>query len=162
MTFKVQKLLVLLWMCVAISVAVPVSAQNKYSRYIKANPSNLFQLCVSSGDDIACYSCGGLQKKRGNLADAHDAFFLGAQLARERAGFVCMLELARLYEKGEGVRRDLVQAYRWYTVLMNDQPSQDLGRAASNKRQSITVTMTTGQVATAEAMARAWKAQSGT
>lgn len=162
MTFKVQKLLVLLWMCVAISVAVPVSAQNKYSRYIKANPSNLFQLCVYSGDDIACYSCGGLQKKRGNLADAHDAFFLGAQLARERAGFVCMLELARLYEKGEGVRRDLVQAYRWYTVSMNDQPSEDLRVAASSKRQSIALTMTTDQVATAEAMARAWKAQSGT
>ena len=149
-------------MCVAISIAVPVSAQNKYSRYIKANPGNLFQLCVSSGDDIACYSCGGLQKKRGNLADAHDAFFLGAQLARERAGFVCMLELARLYEKGEGVRRDLVQAYLWYTVLMHDQPSHELREAASSKRQFIAVTMTTDQVATAEAMARAWKAQSGT
>ena len=162
MTFKVQKLPVLLWICVAISVAVPVSAQNKYFRYIKANSSNLFQLRVSNGDDIACYSCGGLQKKRGNLADAHDAIFLGAQLARERAGFVCMLELARLYEKGEGVRRDLVQAYLWYTVLMNDQLSQGLREAASSKRQSIAVTMTTDQVATAEAMARAWKAQSGT
>ena len=162
MTFKVQKLPVLLWICVAISVAVPVSAQNKYSRYIKANSSNLFQLRVSNGDDIACYFCGVLQKKRGNLADAHDAIFLGAQLARERAGFVCMLELARLYEKGEGVRRDLVQAYLWYTVLMNDQLSQGLREAASSKRQSIAVTMTTDQVATAEAMARAWKAQSGT
>ena len=158
MTFKVQKLPVLLWMCVVISVAVPVSAQNKYSRYIKANSSNLFQLRVSNGDDIACYFCGVLQKKRGNLADAHDAIFLGAQLARERAGFVCMLELARLYEKGEGVRRDLVQAYLWYTVLMNDQLSQGLREAASSKRQSIAVTMTTDQVATAEAMSRAWKA----
>lgn len=73
-----------------------------------------------------------------------------------------MLELARMYERGDGVRRDLLQAYRWYTVLMNDQPSQDLRAAASNKRQSIAVTMTTEQVATAEAMARAWKAQSGT
>lgn len=162
MTYKVQKLLVLLWMCVAISIAVPASAQNKYSRYIKANPGNLFQLCVSSGDNIACYFCGGLQKKRGNLADAHDAFILVAQLARERAGFVCMLELARIYEKGESVRCNLVQAYCWYTVLMNDQPSQDLRAAASNKRQSIAVTMTMNQVATAEAMARAWKAQSGT
>ena len=67
-----------------------------------------------------------------------------------------------MYERGDGVRRDLLQAYRWYTVLMKDQPSQDLRAAASNKRQSIAVTMTTEQVATAETMARAWKAQSGT
>ena len=40
---------------------------------------------------------------RGRLADPHDAFFLGAQLARERAGFVYMLELARMYEKGDGI-----------------------------------------------------------
>ena len=69
---------VVLWLCLAIGVAVPLSAQNKYSRYIKANPSNLFQLCVASGDDIACYFYGGLQKKRSNLTDAHNAFFLGA------------------------------------------------------------------------------------
>ena len=78
MNFKVQKLPVLLWLCLCISVAVPVSAQNKYSRYIKVNSSNLFQLCVSSGDNIACYLYGALQKKRGNLTDAHNAFFLGA------------------------------------------------------------------------------------
>jgi len=67
-----------------------------------------------------------------------------------------------MYERGDGVWRDLVQAYRWYTVLMNDQPSQDQRAVASNKRQSIAVTMTTDQVAIAEAMACAWKAQSGT
>jgi TPR repeat protein len=54
------------------------------------------------------------------LADPHDAFFLGAQLARERAGFVCMQELARMYEKGDGIWRDIVLSYRWYMVLMND------------------------------------------
>ena len=63
-------------------------------------------MCVNRSDDIACYFYGGLQKKRGNMANARDAFFLGAQLARERAGFVCMLELARMYEKGEGVSAD--------------------------------------------------------
>jgi hypothetical protein len=36
---------------------------------------------------MACYLCGGLQTC-GTLADPHDAFFLGAQLARERAGLV--------------------------------------------------------------------------
>ncbi len=162
MTLKIRIHVVLAFLCLALGMAMPVSAQNKYSRYIKAAPEDLFQRCVSNSDDIACYFYGGLQKKRGNFADAHDAFFLGAQLAKERAGFVCMLELARMYEKGDGVRRDPVQSYRWYTVLMNDQPSQDLRAAAANKRQSIAVTMTTDQIAAAEAMARAWKAQSGT
>lgn len=57
---------------------------------------------------------------RGRLADPHDAFFLGAQLARERAGFVYMLKLARMYEKGDGIWRDLVLSYGWYMVFMND------------------------------------------
>lgn len=161
MTLKVRKQVVLAFLCLAIGIAVPASAQNKYSRYIKATPEDLFKLCVSSSDDIACYFYGGLQKRRGKLTAAHDAYFLCAQLAKERAGFVCMLELARMYEKGDGVRRDPVQAYRWYTVLMNDQPAKDLRSVASNKRQSISVTMTTDQIAAAESMARAWKAQSG-
>ena len=93
------------------------------------------------------------------MANARDAFFLGAQLARERAGFVCMLELARMYEKGEGVRADSIQAYRWYTVLMTDQPAQDLRAAASNKRQSLAGGMTADQIAKAQAIARASKTQ---
>lgn len=162
MRINIRPLLLVLCVCVGLGAAGQVAAQNKYSRYIKATPGNLFELCVDGADDIACYFYGGLQKKRGNLRDAHDAFFLGAQLARERAGFVCMLELARMYEKGEGVRKDIVQAYRWYTVLMNDQPAQDLRAAAGNKRQTLAAVMTTDQIAAAEAMARAWKAQSGT
>ena len=55
-------------------------------------------------------------------------------LALERAGFVCTLELARMYKKGEGVRADSIQAYRWYTVLMTDQPVKDLRATAYNKR----------------------------
>lgn len=162
MTGSFRQFIGLLGLCIIVGMAAPASAQNKYSRYIKATPASLFSLCVESSDDIACYFYGGLQKKRGNLSEAHDAFFLGAQLARERAGFVCMLELARMYEKGQGTRRDNVQAYRWYSVLMNDQPSQDLRAAAANKRQSLAATMTTDQIAAAEAMARAWRAQSGT
>jgi TPR repeat protein len=93
------------------------------------------------------------------LADPHDAFFLGAQLARECAGLVCMLELARIYEKGDGIWRDLVLSYSWYMVLMNDYLSQDLRAAALNKPQFIAVTME--NIAPVEAMARAWKQQSG-
>ena len=118
-------------------------------------------MCVNRSDDFACYFYGGLQKKRGNMVNARDAFFLGAQLARERAGSVCMLELARMYEKGEGVRAVSIQAYRWYTVLMTDQPAQDLRAAASNKRQSLAGGMTADQIAKAQAMARASKTQKG-
>jgi hypothetical protein len=44
-------------------------------------------------------------------------------------------------------------------VLMNDYLSQDLRAAALNKPQSIAVTME--NIAPVEAMARAWKQQSG-
>ncbi len=162
MTAKRHRLFGLICATILLGMTLPASAQNKYTKYIKATPTSLFEQCVESLDDIACYFYAGLQKKRGNLNDAHDAFFLGAQLARERAGFVCMLELAWMYEKGEGTRKDSVQAYRWYTILMTDQPAQDLRAAAANKRQSLAAAMTTDQIAKAEAMARAWKAQSGT
>ena len=145
----------------SILLAGPTAAQNKYSTYIKMSPTDLFDSCVNKGDDTGCYFFGGLQKKRGQMQDAHDAFFLGAQLARDRAGFVCMLELARMYEAGEGTRKDPVQAYRWYTVLMNDQPAQDLRAAAAGKRQALAPQMTADQIAMGEAMAKAWKAQGG-
>ena len=71
-----------------------------------------------------------------------------------------MLELARMYEKGDGIWGDLVLSHRWYMVLMNDYLSQDLRAAALNKPQSIAVTME--NIAPVEAMARVWKQQSGT
>jgi hypothetical protein len=59
-------------LCLAIGLALLVFGQKK---------------CVPNEDYMACYLCGGLQTC-GTLADPHDAFFLGAQLARERAGLV--------------------------------------------------------------------------
>jgi hypothetical protein len=70
-----------------------------------------------------------------------------------------MLELARMYEKGDGIWRDLVLSYSCSMVLMNDYLWQDLRAAELNKPQSIAVTME--NIATVEVMARAWKQQSG-
>ena len=50
----------------------------KYQRYVRAVPADFFETCVNRSDDIACYFYGGLQKKRGNMVNARDAFFLGA------------------------------------------------------------------------------------
>ena len=161
MSGRISNFLWVIGFCAVLGAVGQASAQGKFQRYIRAVPADLFEMCVNRSDDIACYFYGGLQKKRGNMVNARDAFFLGAQLARQRAGFVCMLELARMYEKGEGVRADSIQAYRWYTVLMTDQPAQDLRAAASNKRQSLAAGMTADQIAKAQAMARAWKTQRG-
>jgi hypothetical protein len=143
-----------LTMLVAASAAV--MAQSKYGRYTKLGPRALFILCVTKNDDTACFFYAGLMKKRGKIRAAHDAYYMGAQFAKSRAGFICMLQLAQMYEKGDGARKDPVQAYRWYTVLMSNQPRQDLRSKASAKRQELAVNMSTDQIAIAEAMARAW------
>ena len=112
MSGRISNFLWVIGFCAVLGAVGQASAQGKYQRYVRAVPADLFEMCVNRSDDFACYFYGGLQKKRGNMANARDAFFLGAQLARERAGFVCMLELARMYEKGEGVSADSIKAYR--------------------------------------------------
>jgi hypothetical protein len=74
-------------LCLAIGLVLLVFGQNKYFQYQNGLKNQLFQKCVPNEDYMACYLCGGLQTC-GTLADPHDAFFLGAQLARERAGLV--------------------------------------------------------------------------
>lgn len=53
-----------------------------------------------------------MQAEHGNLKEVLNAYLIGAQNAKIRAGFVMMFQLARLYQHGQGVDRNLVQAYR--------------------------------------------------
>ena len=98
-----------------------------------------------------------MQAKRGNYKEAHDAYLVGAETAKSRAGFVSMLKLAQLYRQGKGVQKDLVQAYRWYTVVAERQKSKDLRVAADGHREKIAREMTKQQIAFAEALSKAWK-----
>lgn len=144
---------IFLVMGVAGFLAAPASANNKYEKYVSKSLADLLVMCVA-GDDNGCYFYAGMQAKQGNLREAHDAYLICAQNARNRAGFVCMFQLARLYESGQGVDQDLVQAYRWFTVLTQLRSQQDLSAAAGVQRQQIVSRMTPQQISLAEALSQ--------
>ena len=140
----------------ALTLSAMAVAGGKYKRYTKQSLSSLLEMCVE-GDDTGCYFYAGMQAKRGNYKEAHDAYLVGAETAKSRAGFVSMLKLAQLYRQGKGVQKDLVQAYRWYTVVAERQKSKDLRVAADGHREKIAREMTKQQIAFAEALSKAWK-----
>ncbi len=134
-------------------------ANPKYSKYVKQSLESLLLMCVE-GDDNGCYFYGGTQAKRGNLKEAHDAYLIGAQIAKSRAGYVCMFQLARLYQHGQGVEKDMVQAYRWFMILKNVKSQKDLRRAASAKLKELKGLMTPQQRAIAQALSKKGGAKS--
>jgi TPR repeat protein len=140
-------------LAVVAAVALPAQANSKYKKYMQQSLGDLLLSCVE-GDDNACYFYAGMQAKQGNFKEAHDAYLIGAQNAKNRAGFVCMFQLARLYEHGQGVDQDLVQAYRWYSVLSRLSAQQDLQIAAKTQQQALSATMTPQQITLADALSK--------
>ena len=140
-------------LAVAAALASPAAANSKYQKYVSKSLADLLLMCVE-GDDNGCYFYAGMQAKQGNLKEAHDAYLICAQNAKNRAGFVCMFQLARLYESGQGVDQDLVQAYRWFTILTQLRTQQDLSTAAVSQRQQIVSRMTPQQISLAEALSK--------
>ena len=68
-------------------------------------------------------------------------------------------ELGMLYNKGEGVVRDLVQSYMWLTLSASQAVGDDRDFKA-RMRDALASKMTPEQVAAAQEMARTWyKAQ---
>ena len=121
----------------------------KYKKYIESDNANLLLLCVE-GDDQGCYFYGGRQAKAGNLKAAHDAYLVGAQNAKTRSGYVCIFQLARLYEAGQGVKPDLVQAYRWLSVILRLNGQIDLKAAATASRARVATKLSTEQIPSAK------------
>lgn len=140
-------------LAISMTFATQAVADSKYQKYTNRSLEQLLLMCVE-GDDNGCYFYGGMQAKQGNLKEAHDAYLIGAQNARNRAGFVCMFQLARLYQSGHGVEQDLVQAYRWLTVLTRLTSQQDLREAATGQRQQLASRLTPEQISLAEALSR--------
>ena len=114
---------------------------------------DLLLMCVE-GDDNGCYFYAGMQANQGNLKEAHDAYLIGAQNAKNRVGFFSMLQLARLYQHGQGVDRDLVQAHRWFSVLTQLSSQKDLKTAAENQLQKLAGQMTRQQLTLTEALSK--------
>lgn len=131
----------------------PGAAADKYKRYTSSNDADLLLLCVE-GDDQGCYFYAGRQAKAGNLKAAHDAYLIGAQNAKSRSGYVCIYQLARLYEAGQGVKRDLVQAYRWLSVILRLNGQSDLKAAATALRAKVASRLSADRTALAEAMSK--------
>ena len=142
---------VIVSLAIATLLAVPAQANSKYKKYMEQPIERLLLMCVE-GDDNGCYFYAGMQAKQGNMKEAHDAYLIGAQNAKNRAGYVCMFQLARLYQSGQGVDQDLVQAYRWFSVLTRLTSQQDLRLAAVGQRQEIASQMTAQQISLAEAL----------
>jgi TPR repeat protein len=57
-----------------------------------------------------------------------------------------------MYEKGEGVAQDYVEAHKWYNLA-----AAQGEKIASNNRDSIAKEMTPEQIAEAQKLAREWK-----
>ena len=121
----------------------------KYKQYIDSDNSNLLLLCAQC-DDQRCYFCGGRQAKVGNLRAAHDTYLVGAQNAKTRSGYVCIFQLARLYEADQGVKSDLVQAYRWLSVFLRLNGPIDLRAAATTLRARVATKLSTEQIPSAK------------
>ena len=137
----------------ASAVALPAHANSKYKKYMEQSLGDLLLMCVE-GDDNGCFFYAGMQAKEGNLKEAHDAYLIGAQNAKNRSGFVCMFQLARLYQSGQGIEQDLVQAYRWFAVLSRLTSQQDLQTAAKNQQQLLIARMSPQQITLAEALSK--------
>lgn len=134
-------------------LALPSHANSKYKKYMEKSLADLLIMCVE-GDDNGCFFYAGMQAKQGNLKEAHDAYLIGAQNAKNRSGYVCMFQLARLYQGGQGVDQDLVQAYRWFAVLARLTSQQDLQTAAKVQQQQLVARMTPQQITLAEALSK--------
>ena len=128
-------------LALVVIVAAPAQANSKYKKYMQQSLGDLLLICVE-GDDNGCYFYAGMQAKQGNLKEAHDAYLIGAQNAKNRAGFVSMFQLARLYQHGQGVDRNLVQAYRWFNVMTQLSSQKDLNTAAEKQLQKLAGQMT--------------------
>lgn len=149
-----RKTIPILSLCaLMLAVTAPADAQSKYKKYMKRSLGDLLLMCVE-GDDNGCYFYGGMQAKRGNYKEAHDAYLIGAQNAKNRSGYVSMFQLARLYQSGQGIDQDLVQAYRWFSVLSRLSSQKDLQVAAKTQQEQLAGQMTQQQITLAEALSK--------
>ncbi|MEC7648396.1 MAG: SEL1-like repeat protein [Pseudomonadota bacterium] len=132
-------------------VAAFAKANAKYKEYMQQSLGNLLLMCTE-GDDNGSYFYAEMQAKHSNLKEALNAHIIGAQNAKIRAGFVSMFQLARLYQHGQGVDRNLVQAYRWFSVMTQLSSQKDLNTAAEKQLQKLAGQMTPHQLTLAEAL----------
>jgi TPR repeat protein len=62
-----------------------------------------------------------------------------------------------MYENGRGVRKDYVQAHKWYNLAAARLPEMEHRDQTAANRDAMTTRMPPEQVAEAQALARAWR-----
>ena len=124
----------------ASAVALPAQANSKYKKYMEQSLGDLLLMCIE-GDDNGCCFYAAMQAKQGNLKEAHYAYLIGAQNAKNRSSYVFMFQLARLYQSGQGLEQDLVKAFRWLAVFSSLTSQQELQTAAKNQQQQLVARM---------------------
>ena len=63
------------------------------------------------------------------------------------------INLGLLYERGRGVRKDVIRAYMWYAVAADLLPG-DKGKTAVTRRNYLASRMTAAEIEQAQEMAR--------
>jgi TPR repeat protein len=105
-----------------------------YARRLRTTLTASLALGVIAGAAVA-----------GSLEDIYRG---GAEAGKASAQF----SLSFMYEKGQGVPQDYVQAYMWFTLA-----AAQGTRGAAEWREHIAARMTPAQIAEAQKLAREWK-----
>jgi len=77
----------------------------------------------------------------------------------EQGDTTAQYNLAVMYDNGQGVPQDYVQAHKWYNLAAAHFATweADIGANAAKNRDRLTAIMTSTQIAEAQKMAREWE-----
>ena len=73
-------------------------------------------------------------------------------LAANQGSFIAQWSLGIVYERGQGVPQDYVEAHKWYNLAA----SHDIDSLAGKSRDLLAAKMTPAQIAEAQKLAREW------
>ncbi len=82
------------------------------------------------------------------------------RIAARQGHGLAQLNLGAIYANGQGVHRDYVEAYKWFSLAASSLPaaqSESRGMAVGGRNRAA-AKMTPSQVAEAEDLAKAWRA----
>jgi len=110
----------------------------------------LVEAMAAYNEGVAAYNAGDYQK-------AIEKF----QPLAEQGHAIAHYNLGLMYDDGQGVPQDYVQAHKWYN-LSAARSKGDLRKKAVRNRKAIEKKMSPVQVAEAQKLAREWKPKSNT
>ena len=105
-------------------------------------------LAAEQGYDQAQYLIGMTHKK---VTENYEAAVAWLKNSAEQNNSKAQHELGRMYENGQGVTEDLVQAHMWLHISGADEDAKKI-----NARDDIEKKMTPAQIAEAQKLAREW------